>query len=306
MKLILCATNLPDRAFPEPVKDTYIYVSLEDYSVGPLLGWPDPLAFRASRAAFFQTILNRRLPDGTHLDYFEWVQVVPDFPSEHFMLLPEDSWPLYELEDVLPIAERIEIWVGSSVREILCKWRIAAELVRLGVSRDRVSLLSFPGRLRDKHHPWYSDRLLDELRSGCIPTLPIPEGDWERMTRCWDAVIACPVAADESLLQDPATRRVFEVLGTRRPDAATGLNMLQKRLIVSARSEWMKMARIIGEAMALGYGADDQVGDWVLQAELRKLAGMTPPPVEIEGDDIRNSRVRLTQGGAMLRQALAL
>lgn len=290
MKLIFCTQNLPDKAFGDIAQDSFVYVSMEDYTVGPLSGWPDLAAFRASRAAYFETIQDRRLPDGRMIEYFEWVAVVPEHK-------PKDYDSLFD-NALLPEAQRIEIWYGGSVRDTLCLWHLLATFALLGITCRRIFTRALSDRTVDQ-------AFLAKTRVHASPARPLARPDFDRMRENWTAVTAFVETGGHQMPDlDSSLGRVLSLLKTRFVDTETGLNRLHERLILSARADWIKMGRVIAETMALGYAEDDPVADWVLQAELAKLQSMRPVLALIDGDEMWNSKVRLTPEGDRLRQAL--
>ena len=298
MKLIFCTQNLPDKAFGDIAQDSFVYVSMEDYTVGPLSRWPDLAAFRASRAAYFETIQDRRLPDGRMMEYFEWVAVVPEHKPEDYDSLFDNALLPDAPEVVLPEAQRIEIWHGGSVRDTLCLWHLLATFALLGITRRRIFTRALSDRTVDQ-------AFLEKTRIDVSPARPLARTDFDRMRENWTAVTAFVETSGHQMPDsDSSLGRVLSLLKTRFVDTETGLNRLHERLILSARVDWMKMGRVIAETMALGYAGDDPVGDWVLRAELAKLQSMTPVLALIDGDEMWNSKVRLTPEGDRLRQAL--
>ena len=192
------------------------------------------------------------LPDGTHMPYQDYLCVSPHYSMEELIGMSDDAVPeILAPKDVLGRAASIELWVGHSVKAELWFWQVLSDLTAMAVDPGRV----FFSRIDD-------DVFWDEGRSAAMfddgaDGQAIPKADWAAALTAWDAVTS------GALDWISVNNQVFEVLAGRRMDPLTGLNNIRRRLLAAARPEWMKMARVVGEAMAAGYDMRDDAGDTV-------------------------------------------
>ncbi|MFK7940128.1 MAG: hypothetical protein AB8B82_12155 [Roseovarius sp.] len=288
--------------------ETFVFVCMEDFSVGSLIGWDDLVEFQRNRSDFWQATPLLDLPDGSKADYFVWHQTLPRCDlvgalksGMSFDDIPE---PL-QLEQVAAKATSIEIWSDRSVQGYAFLWYLSIALEGMGVDRNAVSLCVFHEDIFGKRpKKFWSDMLLDRTERG-IPAVPLNPTDWQLLVDCWNAITMLPQPIDPSLMPrvDEYALHAFEVLKNRHPNRATGLTNLQARLLVAVKPDWSKMARIVGDVMVAGWDENDRVGDGVLQAELEKMARMDPPLIEIDGTGaMRFCQVRLTPEGATKQQ----
>ena len=305
MRLILCNQHLHMKQVPGLTSDTFGFLCFEDFSVGPLSDWDDPLQFRQARTAYWATTPMLDLPDGRKMDFFVWHQILPHNSLSDFAERAEEDWPeIYDFDDLAPRADTIEVWADLSVGDSLWRWYLAAEFSRIGISLERVAQCIFPDGFHAQRDSGFWRRMICDAPDRGIHATPVPKAEFRRMSKYWQAVVDLPADVEPGLIQgaDASTRRVFEFLAGRKPDTTTGLTNLQVRLLWATHPDWAKMARVIGDAMAAGWDADDGVGSFVLQAELEAMALLNPPPVEIEGSGaMRFCQVRLTNHGAAAR-----
>jgi len=308
MRIILSQSHF-QLANPSPLPDgTFVFVCMEDFSVGPLSGWNNPAEFHRNRSDFWQATPLLDLPDGRKADYFVWHQTLPRCDLVEALksgMSFEDIPEPLQLEQVAAKATSIEIWSDGSVQGHAFLWYLSIALEGMGVDRNTVSLCVFHEDIVTKRpQKFWNDMLLDRTERSIPAVLPTPS-DWQLLVDCWNAITILPQPIDPSLMRrlDENALHAFEVLKNRHPNRATGLTNLQARLLDAVKADWSKMARIVGDVMAAGWDENDRVGDGVLQAELEKMARMGPPLVEIDGTGaMRFCKVRLTPDGATKRQ----
>lgn len=293
---------------PQLPDETFVFVCMEDFSVGPLFGWDDPAEFQRNRSDFWQATPLLDLPDGSKADYFVWHQMLPrcDLVEALKSGTPFDDIPEpLQLEQVAAKAKSIEIWSDRSVQGYAFLWYLSIALEGMGVDRNAVSLCVFHEDIFSKRpQKFWRDMLLDRTERSIPAVLP-NSSDWQLLVDCWKAITMLPQPIDPSLMPtvDKNALHAFKVLKNRHPNRATGLTNLQARLLVAVKPDWSKMARIVGDVMVAGWDENDRVGDGVLQAELEKMARMGPPLIEIDGTGaMRFCQVRLTPEGATKQQ----
>jgi len=248
MRLILCHRNLklPKRA--EIPDKTFVFLCFEDFSVGPLSDWNNSPEFKTKRSVFWQKSSLLRLPDGSQMDYFVWLQTKPKHDLVELIKsgVAVENIPLpREFDELAPAATTIEIWSDRSVSGQIFQWYLAAALPAMGVAQDRVSVCLFTDPLPEKRAvKFWSDMLLDTPDRG-IPAAAWSNSDWNLMLKCWQAITTLPAPIYPPLIQlaDEHTLRAFDAVNGRHPAADTGLTNLQVRVLQSASVEWKKNGR---------------------------------------------------------------
>ena len=279
------------RHLPENIFGFY---SHEDFTVGPRPDWDKPEQFRAARAEYWAKI------DGIIDYYYTWGQFAPYVSFEDLIKDTKAGIerPHPEAEDLLPQADQIEIWADPSPLAQTCLWYTLADLHRMGISHERISLCRFDDLKKERGKGFCKALLCDDPERE-LPAEPITAEDMENACALWLAVTKLP-ALSEISKQDDATARIFTRLAGRFPTPETGLTELQHRLLDATRSDWLSMVRPIAEAMAKSSILGDPVGDEILRHELEQMACLTPAPVEIEGSgQMRFCKVRLTDADAL-------
>jgi hypothetical protein len=128
---------------------------------------------------------------------------------------------------------------------------------------------------------------------------------WRALTAPEPAALVAHVGVPSRL---PILARALGEGPTRYPDARSGLNVWEDRLLRSAVNVGPKAARVIGDALARGYdelragtGGRDQIGDGWLFARMLGLGDpkLREPALEITGSRIEydDTEVRLTPFG---------
>lgn len=307
MRIILLNSAIPLRRLPEVPEGNYGFACVENFSVGPLKDWDDPTSFYRNRAEYYGNTSFLTLPDGGKNEYFIWHQHLPEVNFEALAALPDsEPIPIFKFEELAPGAEFIEIWSEDSVRDHVWRWYVAAELSRLGVDRSRVSLCEFKDSMYAHRHKAFWKKMISGAPDRSITAAPVSETQWQHWLECWEAAVALPDRRIDAQVQDDTSRRILAILAGRHPDAQTGLNNIQKRLLANAQFEWTMMALVVGETMGQGVGIGDNVGDLVLRSELEDMARMDDPCVEIKGSGpMRDCSVRLTEHGRAVRESLS-
>ncbi len=77
MRIILSQSHFQLAKPPQLPDETVVFVCMEDFSVGPLDSWDDPLQFQRNRSGFWKSTPLFDLPDGSKMDYFVWHQTLP-------------------------------------------------------------------------------------------------------------------------------------------------------------------------------------------------------------------------------------
>ena len=309
MRIILWHRHLDIAQTPKLPDETIVFACYEDFTVGPLHDWNNQSEFRRHRSDYWQKTSTLDLPDGTKMDYLVWLQALPRHDLVELLqrgVSFDDIPETHEFDDLAHKATSIEIWCDRTPSSNLLLWYLCAALEDLKLDPSCVSICIIPNTLREKRTKKFWSNVLLDASDRASPAIPLSAADRRLMSRYWNAATELPKPIDPALVQDaePHIVDTFAVLMNRHPDSETGLTNLQARLLRSTTEDWRKMARIVGDAMGLGWDENDDVGDGVLQAELKEMARMVPPLVEIDGTGaMRFCHVRLTTDGATKRQA---
>ncbi len=292
------------------MKETFAFDCLEDFTFGELKDWPDAEAFRATREAHWQSNPMQRLPDGNVMDYSVWAQSYPEYDFVNYLFTPPEEHPEFQdFEALLPKADEIDICVAPYARDQVGLWYTCAELKRLGVSQEQVRLIELPDRAAEIDDGKVAKDLLVNANPAHSKVVRL---EWERRCSFWDAATQRPKPLTQALRASMTADEVnaWAVLEGRMPDPKTGLSNLNDSLLAAASlshafGKWVKMARVIGDAMVIAWEARDRVGAGVLQNELEALARREPPLVEIKGEGgMRFCEVRFTEEGQALAERL--
>lgn len=307
MRLILCQEHLKFEKPPQVPDDTFMFCCFEDFSVGSLKDWDSPAQFKKHRSDFWNKTSLLDMPDGSKSDYFVWFQASPKYDLVDLRqsgVAINDLPVVYEFDDLASEASNIEIWHDQTVRGHVFLWYLIAAFEHRRVERACVSRCFFPDGMQEKlPMAFWSDMLWNTPARG-IPARPIGCAQWQLFSNYWKAATKLPAPVDQALVRnaDEHTLNALSVLKQRHPGAETGLTNLQTRLLNSAKSDWLKMARVIADAMLAGWDENDRVGDSILQAELEEMSRFTPPLIEINGSGaMRFCEVRSTRYGESMR-----
>ena len=303
MRLILCHNNFN---FPKRVQSpdrTFTFLCWEDFSVGPLGDWRDLTEFRRSREAFWSKSPGSVLPDGSAMPYFVWTQILPkyDLVEMHKNGIEIDDVPLpLEFDDVVPVATEIEIWRDQSVNGVIFQWYLSALLPTMGIDLSNVSVCLFPQANSEEFTEKFWSEMLCATPNRDYPARALSLSDWQEMLRCWEAIADLPDPIDVSLLEtsDKQALQAFEVMKGRLPDALTGLNNIQTRILQATSADWKKMLLPISDAMIAGRDSNDHVPLNTLEATLNEMAKQPQPLIEKKSSGpMRNCEVRLSPLG---------
>lgn len=309
MRLILCYRGQnPGRSHKTP-DGTFVFQCMEEFSVGPLQDWHDPEQFNIARETYWHKTSMFDLPDGSKMDPFVWMQTLPECDLVALVqsgVSINDIPEPHDFDDLIPIADTIEIWTEPSVQGQLFLWHLIALMNRMGIAPAKVLLCEFPKDWAQRQAPQFWPKMLSDAPRRSVPARAITSSTWEQTCAYWNAIINLPQRFDPELLggADDQTLNIFRILGGRHPNAETGLTNLQTRLLKSTKTDRAKMAYVIANAMAAGMDENDLVGDYTLQAELEEMSRANDPLVAIEGTgSMHHCEVRLTSHGAdKLRQ----
>jgi hypothetical protein len=217
MRIILSQSQFQLANPPQLPDETFVFVCMEDFSVGPLLGWKEPAEFQRNRSDYWQATSLLNLPDGSKADYFVWHQTLPrcDLVEalKSGMSLDDLPEPL-QLEQVAANATSIEIWSDRSVQGYVFLWYLSIALEGMGVDRNTVSLCGFHDDVFSKRpQKFWSDMLLDRTERS-IPAVLLNPSDWQLLVDCWNAITILPQRIDPSLMArvDENALHAFEVL----------------------------------------------------------------------------------------------
>ena len=237
------------------------------------------------------------------MPYFVWMQILPKFDlvevNKNGIEINDETLPL-EFDDAAPVATEIEIWRDQSVNGVIFQWYLSALLPLMGVDLSNVSICQFPQANSDKFTEKFWSEMLYDMPNRDFPARALSLSDWQEMLRCWEAIANLPDPIDASLLKtsDKQTLQAFEVMKGRLPDALTGLNNIQARILQATSADWKKMVRSISDAMIAGRNSNDNVPLNTLEATLNEMAKQPQPLIEKKGSGpMRNCEVRLTPLG---------
>lgn len=308
MRLILTNQHLGLGDDANAPDDTFVFHCFEDFSVGPINDWKDPQLFERARKELWTKVEMRDFPDGEEVDYFVWHRIFPRYNIMELAAGDEFEFPeAFEVNNLMVKADVIEIWADMTVNDRVWQWYIMAELHRMGVNLSRIFLCQFEEDLFTDRKPSFWNGMLCNTHDRDVAAVPMSRADWKYMLKYWTAVANLPTPVDSTLLQsaDAETRRTFDIMSGGYPNAKTGLTNLQTRLLRAAKPRWLKMVRIIADAMGDGWAESDRVGDRQLQTELAELAHMETPLVAIKGTGtMRYCEVMLTPKGEELQKQL--
>lgn len=310
MHLILCHRPIHVAKPPQLPHGKFVFACFENFSVGPLQNWGNSVEFQKNRSDFWTKTSKLDLPDGAKMDYFVWLQELPRHDPVKWSQgggevtdIPET----YECDELLPQAAKIEIWADHTVSGYAFLWYVIATLEDVGVDRGCVTLSCIPDFIGDRQSSkFWTDMLLDHPERGILANT-LSETEWRLMLRSWNAITQLPEGPDPELIKDmdEKTLRVFDILRGRYADPESGLTNVQMRLLCTVRKEWLKMTRVLGDAICAGWDDLDPVGDAVLHTELEEMSRMAPPLVEMSGvGEMPNCRVRLTSAGESRKRFL--
>lgn len=198
-------------------------------------------------------------------------------------------------------ADRVEVWVGSTVQEQFFLLFFNACLYSANIDRQKVFVVQFPNDHEILSLSMYSDDMLMKRPS----PQPLTEENSEKLRTIWEAIVE---GSWETLNQVAAPREMncpideaIRVFLRRFPDRRTGLGTVDVRILMSLSEEWTPVARIISYVLSRYLHDPDQIGDATMFAHIRRLAksGLRSPLVQLRGVEtaIRDCRARITPFG---------
>ena len=129
MRIILTHRHVDIDNPPKLPAETFVFVSYEDFSVGPLHDWNNQSEFRKNRSDYWRKTSVLDLPDGNKMDYVLWSQALPrhDLVELHQCGVSFDDMPKsHVFDDLIPKATSIEIWCDQTPRSDLLVWYLSA------------------------------------------------------------------------------------------------------------------------------------------------------------------------------------
>jgi hypothetical protein len=209
-------------------------------------------------------------------------------------------------------ADEIILWVGTGLDDqIVVAW-LPSFLRAVGVRPGELKVVQWQRNSRDVEIA--SLGMLDPTEFvAAPPSRALTEENLAELDVVWRALTSADPAELMALLRTPSVR--FPSLGRalregplRYPDAASGLNVWEMRLLHNVRRVGPIGGRVIGNALADGYDllrdgrtGRDVVGDGWLVERMFRLAdsSLREPALEIAGtrDEHGSSEVRLTPFG---------
>jgi hypothetical protein len=221
-----------------------------------------------------------------------WEQAWPEFDAHPSTLNVSEG------AERLRAAERINLWVATSVSEQLFVAFTVHVLDELGIDATRLHLLQFE-QYRDKPEIIVSLGHLNEANLAAHPEPVRFTADMvEDYRAAWSALTAPEPAALEAFAQarpqaSPWLTRAIRHLLRRFPDR-TGLTWWDRSLLAQVRAQGPKASRVVAQAMVEDWDEGDCVGDIYLLGRLRRLAQAPRPLVIIEGNRARSLDMTLT------------
>lgn len=243
-------------------------IAEDDLSCGPLLSLEDPDQFRKLRRCFWQT---------------KGRMVSNDWQDQDIPFIPLNT--LDGSSDLLRSAERVYLWLGTTLREQLVLAWVVSLFKALGIGTGAIQLLEL--------------RSPKPSTNRSIATL---NGEKIRQTATWrqpaEEELACYESAwravsnpsPEELIAICATTSQFpapldaalRALLARYPDKLIGLNYWDRLILGSCRTTRRKSSMVIGSAMYAGFqaGTPDWPDHEYLFARLTGFSDAAEQPVE--------------------------
>ncbi len=243
----------------------------------------------------------------TRLGYWDdFARKVSGSPRKRRFRAPSWARDLVTGLDRLAAADQIVIWLGRGLGDQLALASLPWLLRLLGKADTPIRVVQFDRGPSGR--PISSVRILDADRlRNHPPEYDLTEDDRRELDDAWAAVTAPEPSALVRMARRKSGRLPFLRAAIARllrhyPDARTGLNIHEARLLASTRDNGPLAARIISETMAASNRVNgDGVGDNWLFARLRGLAdpACPHPAVILTGArvTIRLTRARLTPDG---------
>lgn len=266
-----------------PDWQTRVIASYDDYSHGPLATSGTSQDFLLERQAFWKS-----------LDLYD-VDIIHEFDlsDEHISLVKE-----------IQSVKQAEIWIGNSVQDIFYAVVILHLLTLDGVDTSGISVRNFGGQ----QVKWSLGTIwVEEFESLYVSSEAAPL-DAKLYSDAWSVISQGSGEAIKSFIkgEDPSTpmAKALSAYLLRFPDFNGGLGSIERALLGAGTIEMKKSAYTVGNAMALGEPANDQVGDLILFKTLVGLSGVEPDPwFKLEGNTrhMRSCSAQITESGKEAR-----
>ena len=262
------------------------FITTDSLSCGPLEPLTDPAGWKARRLSFWRSLSDFGPPEGLHDLLGDTAELVS--------------------------ARRVVIWLGTSLDNQLALAFVVGLLRAVDAAPEQVDLIQF-------HRNHRGIEILDlgmldaEQFAAHPPPITLSHDDLAEVERTWGAVTSSNpedlVAALRTTYERlPFFKRGLRALLSRYPDAVSGVNTTELRILYWVRSAPPKAARIIGEVLGemydaarTGIGGLDLCGDvWLFQRILRLGdPSLREPAIEIVGSRVhyRDTALRLTPFG---------
>lgn len=266
-----------------PDCQTRVIASYDDYSHGPLPVSGTVDDFFRERQAFWKA-LNLYDVDVDHKI---------DLRSEHTSMIRD-----------IRSAERVEIWVADSVQDIFYATVVLHVLALDEIDTNDILVRVFGGQtvkwglgairveeLESLHKSSAAEPMNAKLYSGVWDVISQNSGD-----------VINNFIAEKDLSTSIAKALSSYLL--RFPEFNGGLGSVDRALLGAGRIEMKKAAYTVGNAMALGEPANDQVGDLMLFKRLVELSEVSPDPwFKLDGDTkhMRSCSAQITESGQEAR-----
>lgn len=239
----------------------------------------------------------------------EWRRVRQEYLRSLYLDWPDFSFDtddgLLANASKLRDAEAIVLWIGTGAAEQLLLASMPWFLGRIGVPAEKLNFVQFasapssypilyvgelnPDRIRA--HP--------QIRALTSVELADLEAAWNAVTAPDPRILLSAIAIDDRSL--PFLRTCLRSRLSHFPDASTGVNVWERRLLERTRDRGPNAARVVGWAITEELDTEG-VSDPYAFARMRRLADprLPYPFLELRGDvrSMRGCEVRLTEAAA--------
>jgi Domain of unknown function (DUF1835) len=214
--------------------------------------------------------------------------------------------------DRLADAHEVVIWLGTGLAEQLALAWMPQLLRAIGGRVESVHIVQFEQTLSGTAIPTIRILSGDEFKNSPIPR-PIESEGLAYLDKAWSAATTPRPASfigfiDQVPSPFPLLHAAFERILWRYPDARSGINRYEARLLASTRDVGPTAARVVASSMKAFFVEENEcVGDNWLFWRLRGLADPTlpHPAVALTGErtTIRGTEAHLTPEGEQFLKA---
>ena len=214
--------------------------------------------------------------------------------------------------DRLAHADEVVIWLGTGLAEQLVLAWMPQLLRAIGGRPESLRVVQFEGTLAGAATPTIGILSVDELQKGPTPR-PVDSESFDYLDKAWTAATASDPVSLTGFIEKvsspfPVFRAALKRILWRYPDARSGLNRYEVRLLACARDFGPTAARVIGSSLEAFFVEETEcVGDNWLFWRLRGLANPTlpHPAVVLTGErtTIRGTNAHLTPEGEQFLKA---